>query len=77
MDYKAKSEKHSLGQKAEKAGWTRLGRVRQDTRWLPPTGANVSKPHVYEEEYDIKRFMRDRLIFISKIQYWERGAMLS
>lgn len=58
MDYKAKSEKHSLGQKAEEAGWKQQGCVRQDMRWLPSTGANVSKPHVYEEEYDIKRFMR-------------------
>lgn len=58
MDYKVKSEDHFLEKKAEEAGWTRLGHVRQDTRWLPKTGANVSKPHVYEEEYDIKRFMR-------------------
>lgn len=58
MDYKVKSEDHFLEKKAEEARWTRLGSVRQDTRWLPPTGANVSKPHVYEEEYDIKRFMR-------------------
>ena len=57
MDYKVKSEEHFL-EKAEEAGWKRLGHVVQDTRWLPPTGANVSKPHVYEKEYDIKRFMR-------------------
>lgn len=58
MDYKAKSEGHSLGKKAKEAGWKKQGNVQQDTRWLPPTRANVSKPHVYEEEYDIKRFMR-------------------
>ena len=58
MDYKAKSEGHSLGKKAEEAKWTRLGNVQQNTRWLPPTGAKVSKPHVYAEEYDLKRLMR-------------------
>lgn len=57
MDF-MEPKKHFLRNKAEEAGWKRLGHAQQNTRWLPPTGAIVSKPHVYEEEYDIKRFMR-------------------
>ena len=67
MDYKIEREERNkairkfkghLGKAASKAGWEKLGSVAQNTRWLPPTRAKVSEPHVYAEEDDLKRLMR-------------------